>query len=50
METVEHFARISLTTKILGREKILSNDDVDKLIIAREKYGIKGLTAGALKG
>ena len=42
METVEHFARISLTTKILGREKILSNDDVDKLIIAREKYGIKG--------
>ena len=42
METVEHFARISLTTKILGSEKILSNDDVDKLIIAREKYGIKG--------
>lgn len=42
METVEHFARISLTTKILGSEKLLSNDDVDKLIIARERYGVKG--------
>ena len=42
METVEHFARISLTTKIIGSEKILSNDDVDKLVIARERYGIKG--------
>ncbi len=42
METVEHFARISLTTKVLGRETLLSGDDVDKLLVAREKYGIKG--------
>jgi len=42
METVEHFARISLTTKILGRETLLSGEDVDKLLVAREKYGIRG--------
>ncbi len=41
METVEHFARISLTTQILGRETLLSSEDVSKLVIAREKYGIK---------
>ena len=41
METVEHFARISLTTRILGREVLLSSDDVSKLVVAREKYGIK---------
>lgn len=42
METVEHFARISLATKVLGRETLLSGEDVDKLLVAREKYGIKG--------
>jgi L-fuculose-phosphate aldolase len=42
METVEHFARISLTTKVLGRETLLSGEDVDKLLVAREKYGIQG--------
>jgi L-fuculose-phosphate aldolase len=41
METVEHFARISLTTRILGKEVLLSSDDVGKLLVAREKYGIK---------
>jgi len=42
METVEHFARISLTTRILGHETLLSGEDVDKLMVAREKYGIQG--------
>lgn len=42
METVEHFARISLATKVLGRETLLSGEDVDKLLVAREKYGIQG--------
>lgn len=41
METVEHFARISLTTRILGKEVLLSSEDVSKLLVAREKYGIK---------
>jgi L-fuculose-phosphate aldolase len=40
METVEHFARISLTTRILGKEVLLSTEDVNKLLVAREKYGI----------
>ena len=42
METVEHFARISLATRVLGHETLLSGEDVDKLLVAREKYGIKG--------
>jgi L-fuculose-phosphate aldolase len=42
METVEHFARISLTTRILGKEVLLTSEDVGKLLVAREKYGIKG--------
>jgi L-fuculose-phosphate aldolase len=41
METVEHFARISLTTRILGKEVLLSSDEIGKLLVAREKYGIK---------
>jgi L-fuculose-phosphate aldolase len=41
MEVVEHFARISLTTHLLGKETLLSSEDVDKLLVAREKYGIK---------
>ena len=41
MEVVEHFARISLTTHLLGKETLLSSEDVDKLLVAREKYGMK---------
>ena len=38
METVEHFARISLVTEILGRQVLLSESDVDKLLTARQRY------------
>ncbi|HWR34879.1 MAG TPA: class II aldolase/adducin family protein [Clostridia bacterium] len=38
METVEHFARIALVTHQLGRQKVLSEENVRKLIVAREKY------------
>ncbi len=41
MEVVEHFARISLTTRIIGKETLLNSEDVDKLLVARERYGIK---------
>ncbi|MEW5975117.1 MAG: class II aldolase/adducin family protein [Acidobacteriota bacterium] len=41
METVEHFARISLVARILGKEVLLSPEDVGKLMLAREKYGLK---------
>ena len=31
METVEHFARISLVARLLGREHLLSREEVDRL-------------------
>jgi L-fuculose-phosphate aldolase len=43
MDTVEHFAKISIYTKILGRERLLSSEDVDKLWVQRQKYyGLEG--------
>jgi L-fuculose-phosphate aldolase len=38
METVEHFAQIALVAHLLGRQQLLSSDDVGKLVAAREKY------------
>src|SRR4249920_3362401 len=38
MDTVEHFAKISLYTKILGRERLLSTENVEKLWVQRQKY------------
>jgi L-fuculose-phosphate aldolase len=38
METVEHFARIALVTHLLGRQKLLSEQDVEKLQSVRAKY------------
>jgi L-fuculose-phosphate aldolase len=38
METVEHFARISLVTEMLGQQNLLSERDVDKLMEARRAY------------
>lgn len=38
METVEHFARISLVSHMLGGPKLLSREEVDKLGEARERY------------
>lgn len=45
METVEHFARIALVTHLLGRQQLLSEDDVSKLMVAREKYEGTGSVA-----
>jgi L-fuculose-phosphate aldolase len=39
METVEHFAQVSLVTQLLGKQTVLSAADVDKLVAARERYG-----------
>ncbi len=45
METVEHFARINLVVKILGRENLLSREEVDKLFARRGSvYGIQSPT------
>jgi L-fuculose-phosphate aldolase len=38
METVEHFAKISLVTELLGRQVLLSQAEVDKLLTARASY------------
>ena len=39
METVEHFAQISLVTEMLGKQALLSGRDVEKLLAARARYG-----------
>jgi L-fuculose-phosphate aldolase len=38
METVEHFAKISLVTHLLGRQQTISDKHVDKLREIRTKY------------
>lgn len=40
MEILEHFAKIAILTKVLGRQTLLSREAVDKLFDVREKYGI----------
>jgi L-fuculose-phosphate aldolase len=40
METIEHFAKISLITRLLGREHLLSRAEVDRLQGLRGMYGI----------
>src|SRR5215510_15236546 len=48
MDTVEHFAKISIYTKILGKERLLSSQDVEKLWVQRQKYyGLEGSDARA---
>src|SRR5688572_26123858 len=40
METIEHFARISLVARLLGGERVLSREEVFKLQDLRGRYGI----------
>ena len=40
METIEHFARISLVARLLGRERLLSREEVVRLQDLRDMYGI----------
>ena len=40
METIEHFARISLVARMLGREYLLSREEVGRLQNLRGTYGI----------
>jgi L-fuculose-phosphate aldolase len=41
METIEHFAKISLVARQLGRENLLSREEVTRLQDLRGAYGIK---------
>ena len=45
METVEHFARIALVSHLLGRQNLLGQDEVAKLMQARQRY--EGITTAA---
>ncbi len=40
METIEHFAKISFIARMLGGERLLSREEVDRLQGLRGKYGI----------
>jgi L-fuculose-phosphate aldolase len=40
LETTEHFARVSLVTELLGKQVLLSEADVVKLLEARARYGL----------
>jgi L-fuculose-phosphate aldolase len=40
METIEHFARISLVARLLGGERLLSREEVVRLQDLRGRYGI----------
>lgn len=46
METLELFAKISLTAHMLGGEKEISKENIDKLIDLRKYYGITGKHPG----
>src|SRR5213076_1469832 len=39
METIEHFAKISLVARLLGREHLLSREEVERLQGLRGMYG-----------
>ncbi|MGH9632616.1 MAG: class II aldolase/adducin family protein [Bryobacteraceae bacterium] len=41
METLEHFARITLVAELLGGPKVLPRDEVNKLLDSRSRYGVK---------
>jgi L-fuculose-phosphate aldolase len=41
METIEHFAKISLVARLLGRENLISREEVKRLQELRGTYGIK---------
>lgn len=46
METLELYAKISLTAHLLGGEKEVSRKNIDRLIGMREAYGITGRHPG----
>jgi L-fuculose-phosphate aldolase len=41
METIEHFAKISLVARLLGRENLIAREEVLRLQELRGTYGIK---------
>jgi L-fuculose-phosphate aldolase len=46
METVEHYARIALVAELLGGGNLLPRAEVEKLIDARTRYGVRSKASG----
>ena len=46
METVEHFARITLVAELLGGPTVLPKGEVQKLVDARSRYGVNVRSSG----
>ncbi len=46
METLELYAKISLTAHLLGGEKEISRENIDRLIGMRKNYGVTGRHPG----
>jgi L-fuculose-phosphate aldolase len=47
MEVVEHFAEVSLVSRVLGGERLLTGDEVSRLLSLRSKvYGLEGPAGG----
>src|SRR5580692_4780367 len=46
METMEHFARITLVAELLGGPNVLPREEVDKLLDSRSRYGVKAKSSG----
>src|SRR6202158_5143263 len=40
METIEHFAKISLVARLLGRENLIAREEVNRIQALRGTYGI----------
>jgi L-fuculose-phosphate aldolase len=48
METTEHFARVAIVTELVGKQVLLSAEDVEKLLAVRARYGAQtGARPGA---
>src|SRR3979409_2169955 len=41
LDTIEHFAKISLVARLLGRENLIAREEVERLQELRGTYGIK---------
>ena len=47
LETVEHFAQVSLVTQLLGKQAVLSAGDIDKLLAARARHATAARESGS---
>lgn len=46
METAEHSARVGLVSRLLGKQVLLSREEVDKLLASRARHGVEAAGDG----